>query len=255
MFREGGRVRARGAINPSDHRGAGSSIGHQCFGLPGWTCGPSSRAVLRVGGRLDELLSVAGAPLSSAAIEVPKSLGKLGEELASVLSRVNGFYAFESALHVRASGLVPNEPNLQEWNADDLWRKRYGAMGAGHFFFGEDLFGGQFSIKDNQVFTFDPETGDAALFSSNLEEWADRVLLDHDVVTGFPLAHEWQLRHGSLPVGTRLVPKRPFVFGGEFSVENLYALDAVEAMRYRADIALQIQNLPESAEVTFKVVE
>jgi hypothetical protein len=204
---------------------------------------------------LNKLLSVAGDSLSSAAVEVPRSVGKLGDELAGVLSQVNGFYAFESALHVRASGPVSDEPSLQEWNADDLWRSAYGAMAEGHFFFAEDLFGGQFSIKDDHVFTFDPETGEAGLLSSSLEEWADCVLFDYEVLTGFPLARAWQLRHGSLPAGARLVPKLPFVVGGEFSVDNLFVLEAAESMRQRAEIALQIQNLPEGASVTFRVVD
>jgi len=131
---------------------------------------------------------------------------RLGDELATVLSRGNGFYAFESALHVRASGPTPGEPSLQEWNAEDLWRGAFGARGEGHLFFAEDVFGGQFSMKDEHIFTFDPETGDATMLASSLEEWADHVLFDYEVLTGYPIAHDWQQRHGSLPAGARLRP-------------------------------------------------
>jgi hypothetical protein len=205
-----------------------------------------------MGLRLNKLLSIASAPVSAASIEIPTSAGTLGEELAEVLSRCNGFYAFESALHVRASGLSRDEPTLEEWNANDLWRSAFGAMAEGHLFFAEDVFGGQFSIKDDHVFTFDPETGQATPLAKNLEEWADHMLFDYEVLTGFPLAHEWQQIHGSLRAGQRLVPKRPFVLGGQFSVENLYDMEAAASMRYRAEIAMQIRSLPEGATVTLR---
>lgn len=37
MFKEGGHGASVKHINPSDNRGAGSSIGHQCRGLPNGT--------------------------------------------------------------------------------------------------------------------------------------------------------------------------------------------------------------------------
>lgn len=211
--------------------------------------------MLSMGPALTKLLSIAGAPVGSTIVDAPLSAGGPGDELASLLSRCNGFYAFESALHVRAAGPTGGEPSVQEWNSEELWRSAYGAMSEGHLFFAEDAFGGQFSIKDEQVFTFDPETGDAVALSSSLEDWADQVLFDYEVLTGFPVAHDWQQIHGALPAGARLVPKQPFVLGGEYAVENLHALDAAESMLYRAEIAVQIRDLPEGASVTFKVVE
>lgn len=86
-------------------------------------------------------------------------------------------------------------------------------------------------------------------------EWADHVLFDYEVLTGYPIAHDWQQRHGSLPAGARLVPKQPFVLGGQFSVENLSVVDAAEAMRFRAETAAQIQDLPEGATVKLETGE
>lgn len=204
---------------------------------------------------LDKLVSIAGPSLSAGSIDVPTSAGRLGEDLVGLLSRRNGFYAFESALHVRAGGPTESEPNLREWNADGLWRCSYDDMAEGHLFFAEDVFGGQFSIKDERVFTFDPETGEFGSFASSLDEWAERVISDFEVLTGFPLAHNWQKQHGSIPAGSRLTPQRPFILGGEYVIENLYVLEASASMRYRADVALQIRNLPEGTSVTIKVVE
>lgn len=204
---------------------------------------------------VDELLALAGPEPGAGLVELPSQESEVEVDLAAMLSRVNGVYAFESALHVLPSDDSADEIGLRRWNREDLWREQYGPLAVGHLFFAEDAFGVQFSIRDGHVFTFDPETGTAEPMASGLEEWADLLLRDHESLTGFPLMHEWQRRHGRLPPGKRLIPKQPFVLGGEYAIENLYSLDSVEAMRFRAEIARQIEDLPEGAAVTLGVVE
>jgi hypothetical protein len=53
----------------------------------------------------------------------------------------------------------------------------------------------------------------------------------------------------------RLMPQIPFVLGGRFSLSNLFALDAVRAMKTYANLALQIKDLPDGATVNFRVVD
>jgi hypothetical protein len=45
------------------------------------------------------------------------------------------------------------------------------------------------------------------------------------------------------------------VLGGEFAADNLCPLEAAKGMRFRAELATQIRDLPEGASVTFKIVE
>jgi hypothetical protein len=52
-----------------------------------------------------------------------------------------------------------------------------------------------------------------------------------------------------------LIPKVPFVLGGEYSVDNLYDADAVSALLYRGDVAAQIRHLPDGATVKLRVVQ
>jgi len=207
---------------------------------------------MSTGARLDRLLSIAGPALGFAQPEVtglPSGLGDL-------LRRTNGFLAFESALHVLPSGPVSDGTmSVQLWNDPDLWRSSYDGMADGLFFFAEDIFGGQFALGSQGVVSFDPETGDVERIAADLEGWADRVLADYQLLTGFPVAHSWQELHGQLSPGMRLIPKRPFVLGGEFVPENLYPLDAAKGMRFRGDLATQIRDLPEGASVSFKIVE
>lgn len=204
------------------------------------------------------LLSVASSALSLEPVKtIPsmlKQAGRRGCELFELLAQRNGFYAFESAFHLfplcRAA-----EQGIERWNSDELWRNCYQDMTDGCLFFAEDIFGGQFCIKDDLIFTFDPETGELERLASGYEEWAQTILDDYKVLTGQPLAHEWQERYGALPAGKRLIPRQPFVAGGKFEIENLYALDAVKGMRFRADLAIQLRDVPDGAQIEFKIVE
>jgi hypothetical protein len=50
-----------------------------------------------------------------------------------------------------------------------------------------------------------------------------------------------------------LAPKVPFVLGGEFELGNMYAADAGSDLAWRAQLAQQIRDLPDGAEVTLHV--
>jgi hypothetical protein len=177
------------------------------------------------------------------------------EDLASLLASRNGFFAFESALHIRPLE-KGQRGDVSWWNEDERWRQAYsGWVRREDHFFAEDVFGGQFMLREGAIFSFDPETGEIGLLANNMEQWAREILSDFEFLTGHGLAHEWQALHGPIPSGCRLVPKVPFVLGGEFCIENLSALDSVKGMLFRADIARQIRDLPDGAEVELKVID
>lgn len=181
--------------------------------------------------------------------------GSLADELIKMLGQRNGFYALESALHVFPTHSTQKEIGLNDWNDDALWRKAYGGLADDCLFFAEDIFGGQFCIKANKIYTFDPETGELNYLTDSIEGWIEAIVNDYEILTGYPLAHQWQEQNGPIPARRRLLPKVPFVLGGEFKIENLYLVDAIEGMKFRADIANQIKNLPEGAEIKFNIVD
>jgi len=77
-------------------------------------------------------------------------------------------------------------------------------------------------------------------------------MADYPFRTGHPLARAWQAKNSPLRPGMRLLPKLLFVCGGQYEVENLYPLDDVQGMPFRASIANQIRDLPHGAEIVFK---
>jgi len=79
-------------------------------------------------------------------------------------------------------------------------------------------------------------------------------LRDYELHTGQRLAHAWQSQNRPLKPGERLVPKMPFVTGGEYAIQNLAAIEASRGMRFRGDLAVQIRDLPDGAQIRYSVV-
>lgn len=172
----------------------------------------------------------------------------LGQQVWELLSRRNGFYALESALHVYPAvsgekGTLHILRTLQE---------SYRELITGLHCFAEDAFGNQFVLEGDTVAFFDAETGTTEKMAHSLEEWA-ACLLNDNYWTGWSLAHQWQTQHGPLKPGERLMPKIAFTFGGQFTVENLYASNALDGIRFRAYVALQIRDVPDGADITLSV--
>ncbi len=209
--------------------------------------------------KLSSLLAVASGAIAAkpsksgiSALLAGKS-ARLGNELSGLLADNNGFYAFESALVVRPLDYNQHPLGIIQWNNPSLWRAEYKIDLGESMFFAEDVFGVQFCFKDDTILSFDPETGRFTKIGDTMEAWAQWILDNHRLRTGWPLAHQWQVQHGPLPKGMRLLPKVPFVCGGTFSVENLYTLNDVEGMRFRASIANQLVGVPDGTNVVFKI--
>jgi hypothetical protein len=205
------------------------------------------------------LAAVGGEPVCQGVVDHSRIVEKFGtrvaDQLGPLLQLKNGFYAFEAALHVLSDVGATDETGLFEWNDEALWRQEYKGMANDAVFFAEDVFGMQFCIREGTVATFDPETGAFETMAADVEQWADKVLREYDVWTGYNVAHEWQVKHGPIPAGSRLVPSTPFVLGGEYSVRNLHVIEAVKGMKYRASIAVQIRDLPDGTPITLRVIE
>jgi hypothetical protein len=182
--------------------------------------------------------------------------GARSSELLALLWKKNGLFVFESALHILHAGNPQAPmPDICTWNESPTWRSAYHGLADGGLCFAEDLFGGQFQLSDDCIVKMDPETGNKTRIADNLEGWAQAILDDYEILTGWPLAREWQEQRGPLPLGSRLIPKLPFVLGGAFSVDNLHVVPSVVAMRFYGDLAVQLRNLPDGADVKIKIID
>ncbi|KAH8168285.1 hypothetical protein LIA77_12014 [Sarocladium implicatum] len=184
-------------------------------------------------------------------VDLGESTGPIAE-LADMLHRKNGFFAFNGGVQVFAAGpgsLCP-ELELQTWNELRTWKHAYEGLADHVFCFGQDIFGVQFAIIDNkQVVTFDPETAEIELIGNTIESWAEWLLADPDFHGAASFAYDFQKARGALELSQRLVPVMPFICGGSFDHSNLEVVDAIQAMHIRADIAVQTKNLPDGTDV------
>lgn len=174
------------------------------------------------------------------------------EDLLYLLSQKNGFYAFESALHVFPFSVIDchNQQDLLRWNAPDLWRCEYGSDVENLFFFAEDIFGYQFCFFDDRIGRFDPETGLVDDICNTLEEWASIICKDFEFHTGYRIAHDWQEAKGPLREGTRLVPITPLItLEGSYEIKNFYEVNAVTGMLSRAEFARQIKGVADGGKI------
>jgi hypothetical protein len=211
---------------------------------------------------LKSLLDLAGSDLYvhiSESSDLLHGWGRCGRELGQLLGQRNGFYAFESSLHVYGIGGVDGRegertPDLWQWNSDSCWRSSYGRLANGYLFFAEDVFGNQFALSESgeTIVSFEAETAEVEEVANSVSGWARAVLDDLDYLTGYPVAHKWQTQFGALQSGRRLLPKLPFLAGGEYAVSNLHSVESVKGMRFRGDIAVQIATLPEGAKIEFR---
>ena len=98
---------------------------------------------------------------------------------------------------------------IQAWNEKSLWRQWYENLTDDLFFFAEDVFGGQFAIRNDDIVSFDPESGQIELLAQSLEGWAAQLLVNYPRLTGYPLAHSWQVSNGPIPVGKVAIAENP----------------------------------------------
>src|SRR5258708_4248515 len=95
--------------------------------------------------KLIKLISIASPQLCNESPQLSNEIfvlaGNAGKQLIEVLNRKNGFYAFESALHLFPAGCKESHIDLASWNQADSWRKEYGDVTSGRLFFAEDIFG------------------------------------------------------------------------------------------------------------------
>jgi hypothetical protein len=209
---------------------------------------------------LSKLLDISSAPLlSTSAEDVRGASSDIGAELLELLRQKNGFYVFESALHVLPSATSGSVVGLDSWNSPEKWFDYYEFLRGddarnAYLFFAEDAFANQFAISDDAIYSFETETGEFERMAGSLEDWASVILGDYRYWTGYPLAQEWQQIHGPLPMNKRLAPKQPFILGGEYKVENLYLCDPIPTLQFRGHLATQIHDLPDGATIDLKIV-
>jgi len=195
---------------------------------------------------VDKLLKISSDSSSSCLFGMEKNLkktDKLQQELLSIYKIKNGFYAFEASLF-----FLPFSNNqgvcFKDLNFNDGWKNCYENL-LEFYVFALDIFGEQFGIFKEAIYKFNPETGELNFHSNTFVEWASLLLEDYSYQLGWNIAHEWQIQNKRSLIGYRLLPKKPFVLGGDYIATNMKAVLIKDYLREYIGLYKQIKNHPD----------
>jgi hypothetical protein len=187
-------------------------------------------------------------------IDDPSTLERLPPAYRHLLERVNGYVAYHGGLHVRGACLEPAWHSLREaWFGPEAMHALYPEVRADDIPFGEDALGDQFLIRAGEVLRLVAETGEVKALGVDLVEFDERVRADPTGYLSLEPLEAFRADGGVLHPGKLLSVHPPFVFeaGGERSYR---ATDAHQHRRWMADLAGQLRDLPDGAQVRFRAV-
>lgn len=182
--------------------------------------------------------------------EFLESHGVFDKVYIELLLKKNGLICFESALQIYPYD--NSNISLKVLNSNDTWKRKYSFINHLYFCFAQDFFGFQFCFTKKGVELLNTETGGFDFLAENFENWIELILDDYNYLTGFEVGHQWQKKFGQLNLYERLTGKIPFVLGGNYSIENLYTIDSIELLDFRADLANQIYYLEDGQQISLK---
>jgi hypothetical protein len=169
-----------------------------------------------------------------------------------IIQSQNGGYFYGQALHIYGYSTLQTFHDISYVNT--LLEKEYGSIFNELVAFGQDLFGNQFCFdKSNSgIIFFNSETGEKERIAIDFATWVGVLDDQLEYLTGIKVLETW-LSHDNFEFGQRLCPKIPFIMGGEYKIDNLYAGIFPNYIKAYANIAKQVYNLPDGTRVNLKV--
>ncbi len=194
-------------------------------------------------------------PFDAAVAEVLGPAGAPGTPHRRLLERMNGAYLFGRALHLFGACEGPPWHGLRAWNDPAGWRASFGPLADGYVFFAEDAFGDQYAYSRRPgdaaaaVVRFETETGHASTVAPHLEAWLDALLADPAAVLPVDVLAAQAAEGKRLQPGWQLVAWPPLASVEARDGVTVGHADALEAMRFRGQLARQIAALPNGSQI------
>ena len=132
--------------------------------------------------------------------------------------------------------------------------KSYGRYSTGLRSIGQDVFGNQFvyDVYTRKFLLFNIETANKEELASNFKGFVETLFTDIEYYSGRSFILNWNTE---LQFNQRLCPKKPFVIGGEYNSNNLYASTFPKYLEFFADVAKQIHELPDGTPIKLNIIE
>ncbi|MGN6492794.1 MAG: SMI1/KNR4 family protein [Agriterribacter sp.] len=152
-------------------------------------------------------------------------------------------------------GVLPAKLNSEIFYNNFLFNKYYADLVSGVFLFGEDVFGNQFAfLEDGKIVLINIETASAEFTLNNFDDFVKQFFENMDYYSGNSILEKWLVKYGPVEEFKKLCPRKPFVIGGGYEIDNFYALDKEELFKFNSHLARQIKDLPDGVEIQIKSV-
>lgn len=194
-------------------------------------------------------MDIPGITWKGESIEDVEILRELPADLVRVLSDTNGFILHEGAVHVRGACLTPEWHSLRAaWRGPRAFHSLYADVRAPDVPFAQDQVGDQFLIRDNVVLRLSAETGEIERLADSIQDFLSRVSSDIQHFLNIGLGHRMQ-------PGQLLLAYPPFCFRESGVHASLAPMPASEVIRFHADLARQVRDVPDGGRVEFKLTD
>lgn len=189
-------------------------------------------------------------------IDDQQKLRKLPSDLSDLLQSVNGFVQFGGALHVRGVCTLPEWHSLgYAWESTDAFCRHYRSVKKSDVPFAQNAFGDQYIIRDKVVYRLDTECDEIESLEMGLKTFLKEAQSDPIAFLNLEPLEEYWGQGGALEPGQLLSVMPPFVVAQPDTTHSYRAINMLDRLRFLADFAKQIRDLPDGEAVTFKLNE
>ena len=175
-------------------------------------------------------------------------------EYREFLTQCNGYVAFHGGLHVRGACINPTWHSLRYWwFGDGALPALYSAIDQNDIPFAEDALGNQFLLRGGIVHRLSAELGELNSLEVDLRGF-DTCVREHPVgyLSLEPL-EEFRAKGGMLEPGQLLSVYPPFVTEESKTGVSYRAIPTEDRIRFLADFARQIADVPDRARIRVQV--
>jgi len=191
-------------------------------------------------------MELAGITWRGESIDDAEILQTLPPDLVRILSITNGFILHHGALHVRGASRTPDWHSLRSaWQGPCAIYRLYESVAVTDVPFAQDQLGDQLLLRDGRVIRLAAETGDLEPIAESLVDFFRHVGEDIEGFLNVGL-------HFTMQPGQLLLAAPPFVLAESGVAVSLKPICADEVIRFHADFARQIRDVPDGEKVVMK---
>ncbi|SFM13426.1 hypothetical protein [Marinobacter zhejiangensis] len=188
-------------------------------------------------------------------IDDEEVLASLPDNLANLLSQINGFIQYHGGLHIYGACRAPQWHSIREaWHGEAAAHKHYESIRASDVPLGEDCLGFQFFLRDKQVIFLDGETGDVEELGLSLREFFAWVADDPVDSLGMQPLHQF-MEEGNICEPGKLLAEYPFFCTKESEQGvSLSAVPCLERRQFLADLHNQLSGVQDGGKFDVTLV-